>query len=968
LSGKVRSRLSKLRFLWCAIAALALNASVCLGQHYSFSDESAGLENKNVDSIIQDHRGYLWLGTENGLYRYDGNQFRKYGPADGLTARLIQSLYETSDGTLFVGTTAGIYFETAEGSFAAVPPPEPLERFSQHMGTVFTEAAPGQVAIADKSGAYLLRRNGTSRWDAERLNLEPGPIWSVIAMPGGALWYGCGLDLCRYEGGKTTHMGAALHLPATQWMHLLLTLDGHVWIRGDSNIGEIIPGEGRYVAHPLPGPSKTEPYDVLVADGKGRIAASHGASLGLWENGKWRMVTPGNGLTSFDISSLFTDREGSLWVGVAGHGLMRWVGQDRWEAFTTTEGLNDDIVWTALRDKSGRMWVGTESGLDWIPAGADTAKKWTSGGIETTRALSLSEGADGNIWLGSEAGRLVRVDVKTLAGREWKTPRIERTVCDRSGRLWIATGGGLYVMDTTAGNHTPQQVTDSHFARADSHFTDLSLSPNGDLWAASDSGLYRLNKDGWRRIDPGLSSVTPNLVEADGHGNVWTAGNFAGIMRLHVEGDRVVESEHIVKPRLLSEEVEDLFVDSRGWLWVGQDAGVSMFDGRTWHSFTQTDGLIWNDLDSNGIVEDRDGSIWFGTSGGLSHLMKPAAAPAMVPGTPAVSEITYGSTMLSNGSQIPWSASPLQISIATLSFRDAHNIHIRYRLLGLEQDWVETSETNVRYPQLDPGKYRFQVEAVDFAGGATSGITEIDFRIAERWWQNGALHLAIGLLMGLAMIGFLRYRLHLLVTQRRDLESAVMRRTEDLQLEKTELLQARDQMRHYAEHDDLTGLWNHRIIIERLRAEADRSFRERLPVSLIVVDLDHFKKINDTYGHPTGDLALKTISAVFQSSVRSYDWVGRYGGEEFLLILPGSTLTSARIRAEQMRMAIEAAHIVDNNLVIKVTASFGVASGIASNYQTLLKAADKALYSAKDNGRNCVMAVEIEPETNTDRE
>ena len=87
MSGKVRSRLSKLRFLWCAIAALALNASVCLGQHYSFSDESAGLENKNVDSIIQDHRGYLWLGTENGLYRYDGNQFRKYGPADGLTAR-----------------------------------------------------------------------------------------------------------------------------------------------------------------------------------------------------------------------------------------------------------------------------------------------------------------------------------------------------------------------------------------------------------------------------------------------------------------------------------------------------------------------------------------------------------------------------------------------------------------------------------------------------------------------------------------------------------------------------------------------------------------------------------------------------------------------------------------------------------------------------------------------------------------
>jgi diguanylate cyclase (GGDEF)-like protein len=252
-------------------------------------------------------------------------------------------------------------------------------------------------------------------------------------------------------------------------------------------------------------------------------------------------------------------------------------------------------------------------------------------------------------------------------------------------------------------------------------------------------------------------------------------------------------------------------------------------------------------------------------------------------------------------------------------------------------------------------------------GGSQSGITEIDFRIAQRWWQNGALHLAVGLFTGLLMIGFLRWRMHLLVTQKHELESAVMRRTEDLQQEKTELLRAREQMRHYAEHDDLTGLSNHRIIIDRLRAEADRSYREHLPLSLILVDLDHFKKINDTYGHPTGDLALKAISTVFQSSVRSYDWVGRYGGEEFLLILPGSTLTSARIRAEQMRMAIEAAHISDNDATIHVTASFGVASGITSNYQTLLKAADKALYAAKDNGRNCVMAVEIGAENIADR-
>jgi diguanylate cyclase (GGDEF)-like protein len=168
-------------------------------------------------------------------------------------------------------------------------------------------------------------------------------------------------------------------------------------------------------------------------------------------------------------------------------------------------------------------------------------------------------------------------------------------------------------------------------------------------------------------------------------------------------------------------------------------------------------------------------------------------------------------------------------------------------------------------------------------------------------------------------------------------------------------------MRHFAEHDDLTGLWNHRIIVERLQQEVDRSRRERTPVSVIVVDLDHFKSVNDTYGHPAGDLVLKEVAAIFQRSVRSYDWVGRYGGEEFLLILPGSGLTGARIRAENLRVAVQWAHIHDGHRAIPVTASFGVACGFPSHYEALIQAADVALYRAKDNGRNCVIATEIEP-------
>ncbi len=187
------------------------------------------------------------------------------------------------------------------------------------------------------------------------------------------------------------------------------------------------------------------------------------------------------------------------------------------------------------------------------------------------------------------------------------------------------------------------------------------------------------------------------------------------------------------------------------------------------------------------------------------------------------------------------------------------------------------------------------------------------------------------------------------------------REKDALEREKMELMRAREQMRQFAEHDGLTGLWNHRIIMERLSGEVDRSRREGIPLSVILADIDHFKKINDSFGHPTGDLVLKEVSAIFMRSVRTYDWVGRYGGEEFLIILPGSGLDHACSRAEELRRAVQAAHILDGETRLSVTCSFGVASGFAPDYEAeaVIRTVDAALYQAKKNGRNCVIATDM---------
>ncbi len=183
------------------------------------------------------------------------------------------------------------------------------------------------------------------------------------------------------------------------------------------------------------------------------------------------------------------------------------------------------------------------------------------------------------------------------------------------------------------------------------------------------------------------------------------------------------------------------------------------------------------------------------------------------------------------------------------------------------------------------------------------------------------------------------------------------RQRRKLEREKAELLRTSIKLRKQAECDHLTDLWNRRIIVERLQQEVERSYRDNTPLSVIMVDLDHFKRVNDTFGHPAGDQVLRQVGAIFKNSLRSYDGAGRYGGEEFLLILPGVNLLNAVARAEQLRQSIESARFRYNGTSIAMTASFGVVSDFPTDPAELIHAVDAALYQAKNSGRNCIMTI-----------
>jgi len=172
-----------------------------------------------------------------------------------------------------------------------------------------------------------------------------------------------------------------------------------------------------------------------------------------------------------------------------------------------------------------------------------------------------------------------------------------------------------------------------------------------------------------------------------------------------------------------------------------------------------------------------------------------------------------------------------------------------------------------------------------------------------------------------------------------------------------ELVAARESMRHAATHDSLTGLLNRAEIFRKLERELERTRRERKPLAVILGDLDHFKKVNDTHGHPFGDDVLREIAERMRSRLRVYDGVGRYGGEEFLLVLPACDLDDAIERANHLREMIAATPIKSGGEEATVTISMGVVVSECNGVkeaETLLKRADRALYAAKENGRNRV--------------
>jgi diguanylate cyclase (GGDEF)-like protein len=520
------------------------------------------------------------------------------------------------------------------------------------------------------------------------------------------------------------------------------------------------------------------------------------AGLARWTGAGWSLISAKEGPVVSSTIWAMEDREGSLWIGMRGGGLARWLGSEEWENWTTAQGLDNDQIWSIARDRTGAILIGTNQGLNKLRDGQIEHVPGTNQGLTSNRVRAIAVDPDNAVWLGTSPGGLARLDSRTGritlfdASAGLPAQRILSVVVDRNHSVWVAASNGLFRGSAGAGRFvwSKQPVPDSVEAEI---FYNLLEDRDGRIWAAGSEGLAVWDGQKWLRMSgsEGQRHRLSSYLAEGPDGSIWVAyRDSRNIDRVFNRNGKWVAS---MVPSDSTSQIPDvnrfLGFDSAGNLWRGTGAGVLVLDRNNhWIRYTHGEGLPWDDTSQNAFLSDPDGSVWLGTSRGLSHhrpFTEQASAP---PVQPLIVGVQAGDQVLAADRplRIDGRAGAVVFSYASLTFRRGEDVRFRYRLRGLEDAWTSTDEWQARYVDLKPGSYTFEVAASTWTGGSSSSIARIPVTITGPWWSSTGFLSGLGLLLAGILLAWWRIHERAHAQKKLRLEIAVRDRTVELERER----------------------------------------------------------------------------------------------------------------------------------------------------------------------------------------
>lgn len=715
--------------------------------------------------------------------------------------------------------------------------------------------------------------------------------------------------------------------------------------------------------------------------------ATSGGGLFRYNDEGFSSITAHQGLNDNTLFFTFEDSEGSLWIGTETGGVNR-LRDTRFLFYSNRDGLPIDTIRTVTEDTSGNMWFGSDDGALVSFDGQEFFDYRGVEGFESNGISSLLGDSRGGLWIGNHKNGLLFYDGRDFRKFEKVNGAPESMIRslyeDRSGRIWIGTvGDRVFVFHENKFKSIPLPDT----SRKDNMVLDFLDDGEGSVWMGTVySGLLRYDGEKFHRSDSGPDRMRDPILalHLESSGAIWGATSGSGIFRLRNDRFCWISS----KDGLYSDTVFSIREDKKGYFWFSGNTGLSRIslnqlndfcEGRrrkvSMEVFGLSDGMVSREFNGGSQPsswKDRLGKLWFPSLKSVVvvdplKMRKNRVSPPVVIENFKVDGKDFYSK---NGElKVPSGSDKLEIGYTAPSFIDPERMRFRYRLDGYDNRWMDsTSERKAYYMNLPPGHYSFRVMAVNRDNVWSEDEGRVDFFIEHAFYETAFFRAGLATILLALLYSLIRLRFRLKMR-------SIERNNEELK----RLVEERTrEIREMSLSDALTGLRNRRYIREIVKNEGyfgigmhrrkDCDYR-RLSDSkssgIFYIDLDHFKSVNDTYGHDAGDEVLKQFSGILKESVRKNDVVIRWGGEEFLVILRETDPSYVPLFAEELREKVESAHFkLSNGRTIRRTCSIGyLVSPFYSEYPDLLTfeqavaLADLGLYHAKTHGRNMTVIV-----------
>jgi len=801
-------------------------------------DTSSGLPHNTVRAIAQTPDGYLWLGTENGLARFDGVRFETFGRENTpvLQDPNVQFLQTDGNGTLWVGTGSRIY--TWDGRrlvaqswpVAANDQPDRLlvartneVYFSTILGGVVRgqrlaggdwewrsspAAGPCLFAVDGGGNIWRLARGGKlSRLNGlEEARVEipdaAGLIIQMAADASGRLWLGTENQLLAQTGGNFQAVNPPAEKKSFSVTDLYPTLNGAIWVVADEHLWQWQGGGWRRDAGAWP--ARQPPLRRLMEDGAGCLWFSrygHGL-LRLDRDGKALALTAQDGLPGDLVRSFFKDREGNLWSGFDRGGLLK-LRTKLFQPLGPDEGLSDPVTLSVCEDAGGAIWTTSYGGgLNRWAEGKFTRPNFGPDG-SPGYVFTVFPDRENRLWVGTRDN-----GVFTGEAGEFRHPfptnaipaPVRAIFQDSAGTIWLGSGDGVF---RWRGGRLERFVPDTELAHAD--VRGFAEDTAGAVWVATQgNGLHRFQAGQHMAFHQtnGLPNEYVRSLFADRDGAVWVGMYGGGLLRWK-QGGLAPAAPRKDLPDDVICHIEE---DGAGQLWMGTHHGLfrvaksdlnAFADGRQKSVFcivyNQHDGLPSAEF-SGGIQpagwHARDGRLWFATDHGLVSLppaavtINPLPPPVVVEGLLVDSELfasslDKGKTVqdLRHKLRIPAGRTQFEFHFTALSFTAPDNVRFQYKLDGLEKSWIDAGMNRLAtYNYLPPGNYEFHVRAANNDGVWNDTGASVTFELLPQLWQRGWFRAA----MVAAVIALVWLAYSLRIGRLRELERLRLRIARDL--------------------------------------------------------------------------------------------------------------------------------------------------------------------------------------------